>query len=299
MNMIYKRTIKFAALFLLIISIASCGGDNYEFVYFSTKEGNPNLYITDTDTSFSKKLTDNPNFVYSPSWHPDGNKVLFTHFQRTGSDLFVVDVSTLETIQLTTTPQKEISGSFSSDGSQIVFTSEMDTPTREIYIMNSDGTNIKRLTVNNVYEGSPSFSPDGKNIIFTRQFISPDSTQTQNGELVLMEISTGAETRLTDTKEFEGLGVFSPDGKMIAFHRCYGSRCDIFVMNSDGSNEIDLTKGIDDNRWPQWSPDGKYLVYTRVADRNSEIWMMKPDGSEKKLIVSSDGRDETAVFRPN
>jgi len=299
MNMIYKKIIKIIAFFMLLLLAASCSEDKYEFVYFSTKDGNPNLYITDSDTTFSKRITDNPNFVYSPSWHPDGNKVLFTHFTRTGSDLFVVDVNTLETIQLTTTPQKEISGSFSPDGSQIVFTSEMDTPSREIYIMNSDGTEIKRLTVNNVYEGSPSFSPDGESIIFTRQYINPDSTQNQNGELVLMEISTGKESRLTDTEEFEGLGVFSPDGGKIAFHRCFGTRCDIFVMNAEGSDETNLTKGIDDNRWPQWSPDGKYIAYTRVAGSNSEIWMMKFDGSEKRLIVSSTGRDETAVFKPN
>lgn len=278
--------------------VTSCGSNKYEFVYFSTKDGNANLYLTDSDTSFVKKITDTQNFVYAPSWHPDGSKILFTQFTRFGSDLFIVDVNTLEIFEITSTPQKEISGSFSPDGSQIVFSSEMDVPSREIYIMNSDGSDIKRMTVNNVYEGSPSFSPDGNNIIFTRQYLSSDSLKTQNGELVLMEISSGKETRLTNTEEFEGVGVFSPDGKKIAFHRCYGNRCDIFVMNPDGTNEMNLTKGIDDNRWPQWSPDGKYLIYTRVVDDNSDIWIMNPDGSGKKLIVSSPERDETAVFKP-
>lgn len=53
-------------------------------------------------------------------------------------------------------------------------------------------------------------------------------------------------TQLTNLKGFNGLPAYSPDGKKIAFHNCNNGRCDIFVMNSDGSQLMNLTNDIEE-----------------------------------------------------
>jgi Tol biopolymer transport system component len=53
---------------------------------------------------------------------------------------------------------------------------------------------------------------------------------------------------------------WSPDGREIAFHKFLGDHRQIFVMSSDGSSPVQVTKGADDERSPDWSPDGKHLI---------------------------------------
>jgi TolB protein len=102
---------------------------------------------------------------------------------------------------------------FSPDNRQIVFRSGRDG-NQEIYVMNSDGTNVRRLTDNPSTDTMPSFSPDGKRIAFV-------STRDGDHEIYLMDLGLdgkpGALRRITNSPGFDTHPVFSPDGKWIVF----------------------------------------------------------------------------------
>jgi Tol biopolymer transport system component len=165
--------------------------------------------------------------------------------------------------------------------------------------MNADGGGVQRLTTNDQYDAAPRFSPDGAKIAFCRQLApSEGSDEGGNGEIFVMDAAGGAETRLTFAEGFDCLPAWSPDGATIAFHRCGGDGCGIWLIDTDGDNERPLVVDEYDNRWPMWSPDGRYVAYTAVRNDQTDIWIVSADGSGKRALTTHPGRDEIAAWRP-
>jgi hypothetical protein len=152
------------------------------------------------------------------------------------------------------------SPSWSPDGGKIAFESDRDGSDSEIYVMNTDGSDVTQLTNNNASDGSPSWSPDSEKIVFS-------SNRDGNSEIYVMNADDGSEqTRLTEESQADGSPRWSPEDERIAFYSNRGER-GIFVMNADdGSNVTRLTDGSG----PAWSPDGEKLAFTSARDAGDE-----------------------------
>ncbi len=92
--------------------------------------------------------------------------------------------------------------------------------------------------------------------------------------------------QLTDDQAINVRPAWSPDNRMIAFqsNRDSTNAYHIFVMNADGSNQRQLTKGERDDRHPVWMPDGKSILFDSDDGKVEEIWMVNvADGGEKQI----------------
>lgn len=92
--------------------------------------------------------------------------------------------------------------------------------------------------------------------------------------------------QLTDDQSINVCPAWSPDNRMIAFqsNRESPNAYHIFVMNADGGNQRQLTKGERDDRHPVWMPDGKSILFDSDDGKVEEIWMVNVvDGSEKQI----------------
>ena len=122
---------------------------------------------------------------------------------------------------------------WSPDGSRIVFYSNNDGDF-EIYTINRDGTNMRRITVNDNGDSEPSWSPDGNKILF-------NSNRDGSSQLYEYTLQTAEIKKLTHTDGRLGAGAFSPSGRLITFEcRLKGTR-ELCIMNSDGVNIKNLT----------------------------------------------------------
>ena len=133
--------------------------------------------------------------------------------------------------------------------------------------MNSDGTELARVTKNDFFEEVPTWSIDGTKILFTRQIKeSSDTSHAANGEIFIMDSDGKKEKRLTFKKGYDSGAKFSPEGKRIAFYGPIDDKnFELFIMNSDGSNVINLTNDALEDYSPSWSPDGKWIAYSSVT----------------------------------
>lgn len=169
----------------------------------------------------------------------------------------------------------------------------------DIWTMNSDGTNPKKLTHSGEEITDPALSPDGKRIAFTATDYelssgSPSSATPEALPSIYVMNADGSGDPRRLTSAFAENPAWSPDGKKIAFER---SR-EIYVIKAsceeDSTNQAQrLTEGPGWNVEPVWSPDGSELAFTHVdldSDygvilRNTDVYKMDADGSKETRLT--------------
>jgi Tol biopolymer transport system component len=166
---------------------------------------------------------------------------------------------------------------WSRDGKKIAFEYNRDAAGRparrsEIYLMNADGTGLKRLTRNAVFDGDPSWSPDGRYVVF-------ESERDGNSELYQADVRTLKVKRLTNHKAFDGDPTWSPFGRGIAFTSTRTGNREIFLMRFDSekgpsprSQLLNLTNNRASDFDPTWSPDGELVTFVSDRDGNLEVY---------------------------
>lgn len=124
----------------------------------------------------------------------------------------------------------------------------------DISVVDSDGSNEKRLTSNPADDDSPSFSPDGQKIVFV-------SKRTGQTEIFCMNADGSDQRRLTTNSNEDWDPSWSADGTQIFFGRNWPDR--VYVMNADGSGAVNLSTGGYASEYQiRNSPDGRYVAYT-------------------------------------
>lgn len=153
----------------------------------------------------------------------------------------------------------------------------------EIYVMNGDGTNPRRLTDDRAADQLPTWSPDGALIAWSR-----------DQAVYVMAWDGSGQTMLA---EDAGFPAWSPDGSMIAF----ASQGDVFAMRADGSHIENLTDNPDGwDSIPAWSPDGTQVAFVSNRDGNLEIYIMNSDGSDQtRLTERIQEEDSRASWSPD
>ncbi len=84
---------------------------------------------------------------------------------------------------------------------------------------------------------------------------------------------------------------WSPDGTRIAFRSDRDGNFEIYVMDADGSNPVNLTDHSASERSPAWSPDGTKILFTSNRDGNEEVYVMDADGSSPTNLTNNPALD--------
>ena len=178
-----------------------------------------------------------------------------------------------------------------ADGT-IAFTSDRDGD-YELYVMNADGSNVRRLTHNDDHaDWLPSWSPDGSQIVFT-------SDRDGDFEVFVMNADGTDQRQLTHNLSFETAPSWSPDGTRIAFTSDSDGDPEIFVINADGTDQRQLTFNRQDDAYPSWSPDGARIAFQSERDGDSEIFVMNADSTNQRQITHDDLHDRYPSWSPD
>ena len=204
----------------------------------------------DSDGKNPIRLT-NEAWDQNPDWSPDGQKIAFTGYKHAGGDGDIWDT--------------------------------------DIYVMDPDGTNRKRLTRIPGNSFNPSWSPDSQRIAFVNS--RPGAT-----EIYVMNADGSRQKRLTHDggRDYKREPSWSPDGQSIAFVLNNLRSIQIYVVDTDGKNRRKLSDGKYD--WsPTWSPDGEMIAYEswRGPDHISEIHLMTADGTHIKQLSGLHEREDS------
>ena len=186
-------------------------------------------------------------------------------------DIFRVNADGTGLTQLTKTPGYDAEATIARDG-RIVFTSVRDGD-MEIYSMNADGSDVRRLTNLPGPDGGPFFSADGSKIVFRGRHPDPGAERDSYFSLLKQ-------------------GLWRP------------TSLDIFVMDRDGRNLQQVTKGVAGANWaPFFTPDGKRIIFASNSKDprgpNFDLFLVNIDGTGLEQVTFSDQFDGFPMFSPD
>jgi len=160
-----------------------------KIVFTSTRDGDPEIYVMDIDGNNQKRLTFEKGYDGGPFFSADGSKIVFR-------------ASRPET-------ENEL-----KDYSELVEEGLVRPTALEIYIMDSDGSNIKQVTILGKASFAPFFHPDGKRIIFSSNV---NSKTGRDFDLYLINIDGTGLEQITFNDTFDGFPMFTKDGTKLIF----------------------------------------------------------------------------------
>jgi Tol biopolymer transport system component len=264
------------------------------------------LYVVNADGSNLHKITDFPD-VFGPTypdWAATGETIAFelnkyVYVTSEGgygldSQIYTMKIDGSNLIQLTTnagvTPEDNSNADWSPDGTQILFITNPDSrqfPSREnICVVNSDGTGRMALTSSDPHVKqyyAPQWSSDAQNILCE---IFDDNLDHHG--VYLLDSNGSNEAALSDISDQynERMPVWSPDGTKISYYGNHDGSYDIYTMNADGTNIVNLTNNPASDHSPQWSPDGTKISFISDRDGDYDLYVMNADGSNVKQITN-------------
>ena len=220
--------------------------------------------------------------------------------ERNGQvDIFAINSDGSGLRQLTNDSAHELAMSWSPDGSQLIFQRSADEDGgTELYMVNEDGTSLQNLTRNPGDDWSPAWSPDGRLIAFYSQRLSGMA-------LFLMEspgVLSGKDELVAAMIPGTQMGAWpswSPDGTRIVYRQELPGNDEIYVINADGSNPLNLTGHSANDLDPDWSPDGKTILFESIRDDNYEIYAVNPDGTDLRRLTDHPLEDQHARWSPD
>ena len=237
------------------------------------------IYVMDADGGNQQNLTNNPRGDRSPSWSPDGKRIVFESDRDNDRghniEIYVMDADGSNPINLTNNLTEDRYPAWSPDGKRIAFSARREGHvvhnldiTYEIYVMDADGGNQQRLTDNRNNDWYPVWSPDGKRIAFA----ADRKGDFENFDIYVMDADGGNLQNLTNNRGWDGSPSWSPDGERIVFKSDRDGMSEIYVMDTDGGNLQNLTNHPHSDYHPAWlntpfsvSPAGKkFTMWGRV-----------------------------------
>ena len=222
-------------------------------------------------------------------------------------DIFVMPPIGLPQVQLTTARPDDAQSAWSPDGRRIAFKSRRNG-NNELYVMNADGSGQTRLTNSfNVSEGQPAWSPDGTRLLYRK---TPDNPITQNADIWQIDVNPAAPNPrpVLERTGDERYPSYSPDGTKIVFRGDqdlidHSGDEELYVMNADGTDIVQLTHNAVFDSAPAFSPDGTKIAFESARDSGDplalDIYVMNADGTDVRRLTTDPAHDEGPIFSPD
>jgi len=234
------------------------------------------LRVADADGQNAQSILISPEPIMSPAWSPDGTRMAYVSFQNKKPILFVQSLSANKQ----PAPVANYRGSNSApawtpDGRQLAAVLTKDGGS-QIYLMNADGANLRRITFSGGIDTEPFFTPDGQSIYFT-------SDRGGSPQIYRMPVSGGEPVRISFEGDYNVSPRVSPDGKTLAYISRVSGRFQLMAMDLESKQIQTLTDGQRDES-PSFAPNGRIILYASDVDNRGVLAAVSSDGRFKQRL---------------
>ncbi|MCB9877963.1 MAG: PD40 domain-containing protein [Planctomycetes bacterium] len=276
-------------------------GTRLVFQRKSSAQDADQIYVLDLRTGDTERISTGTGRTTCAYFTKGDRRILFASTHHTGDappvvkltgrgyqwavhreyDIFSTDVHGGDMRQLTATPGYDAEATLCPQTGQVVFTSVRDGDL-ELYTMNDDGSDVRRVTNRRGYDGGAFFSHDGRKLVLRSAFPQSDKEADEDTQLL-------------------GQQIVRP------------SHMEITVCNRDGSDFHQVTKNGAANFAPYWLPDDKRIIFSsnfrgmekmretgdHTQARNFDLFLVNEDGSGIEQVTTCPEFDSFPMFSPD
>jgi len=265
-----------------------------EIAFVSNRSGSSEIYVANADGSNQRAATANRSINTFPGWSPSGESILYTSYRYANRPLLFVSTRGRgkpgRVLSRLGDRMPQYRGVFAPLGPRLaVVMSEGDAS--EIYTVDSDGRDLRRLTNNRVIDVSPSWSPDASRIAFV-------SDRSGSPQIYLMNANGSDQRRLTFQGSYNTNPAWSPDGRWIAYETRLEGQFDIWLIDPTGGANVPLISNPRNDESPSWAPNGRKLAFSSTRRGRADIYVTDLTGDNLLRLTENAGNNTNPSWGP-
>ncbi|MEM7431868.1 MAG: Tol-Pal system beta propeller repeat protein TolB [Pseudomonadota bacterium] len=248
------------------------------------------LIVADQDGENAFTIMQSTDPIMSPAWSPDSRRIAYVSFEDNKSSIYVQTLRTGNRIQVSSKPGINGAPSFSPDGRQLVVTLGGVDGNLDLYVVDINSKQARRLTTHRAIDTEGSWSPDGRYIYFT-------SDRSGGPQIYRVRSSGGTAERVTYEGSYNARPRLSPDGKRLAMIHLTNGKYQIAVSNLERRDLLVLSAGSQDES-PSFAPNSDTLIYATRTRGDGVLAWVTADGLIRQELASGDGDVREPVWSP-
>lgn len=263
-----------------------------QLAFISDHSGHSEVYQSDLLFSKVRKLTNDRSQCLLPELSPDGNTLLYTSYHASGfPDIYKIDLNSGRRTPFAAFKGTNMGARFSPDGKSVAMILS-GSGNSELYLGNSDGAQLRRLTRTKSLEADPSWSPNGKRIALTSD---------QQGKPQIFTINADGSDFSRERTDISR-NCSEPDWNprrpdLLAFTAAMGKEFEIAVFSFKNQKSEVISRGTGDAVHPAWLNDGRHIIFTQRTSTYSRLMILDTEtGNHSRLSPSELNNASMADF---
>jgi TolB protein len=238
-----------------------------------------NIYMSDYDGANERRITATRGLDITPAWSPDRKAIAYTSYRTGYQDIIVayLEQARHTTPAAGTAEKQNYLPVWSPDGTKIAFVSNRDG-NNEIYVMNADGSGVRRLTSHPEIDVTPTWAPTGNQIAWT-------SNRTGNPQIFIMNADGSGVQQITRESRCDRPTWSPAPYNEIAYASQSGPGYDIRIFDFATRSSRAITDGIGTNESPAFSPNGRHIAFTSTRAGNVQVFTIDRDGKNLRQVT--------------